>query len=50
MASFDILNDDVIMCIMEYLNDFDKINFLSINKNYIILLIIFGFMVYMIIN
>ncbi|AGD92011.1 putative F-box and FNIP repeat-containing protein [Megavirus lba] len=31
MASFDILNDDVIMCILEYLNDFDKMNFLSIN-------------------
>ncbi|AUV58181.1 F-box and FNIP repeat-containing protein, partial [Bandra megavirus] len=31
MSSFDILNDDVIMCILEYLNDVNKIRFLSVN-------------------
>ncbi|AEQ33042.1 FNIP repeat protein [Megavirus chiliensis] len=32
MSSFDILNDDVIMYILEYLNDMDKIRFLSVDS------------------
>ncbi|AEX61326.1 putative F-box and FNIP repeat-containing protein [Megavirus courdo7] len=31
MSSFDILNDDIIIYILEYLNDMDKIKFLSVN-------------------
>ncbi|AZL89944.1 F-box and FNIP repeat-containing protein [Megavirus baoshan] len=32
MSSFDILNNDVIIYILEYLNDMDKISFLSVNS------------------
>ncbi|AEX61325.1 putative F-box and FNIP repeat-containing protein [Megavirus courdo7] len=31
MSSFDILNDDVIMYILEYMDDMDKLNFLSVD-------------------
>ncbi|AVG45964.1 F-box and FNIP repeat-containing [Acanthamoeba polyphaga mimivirus] len=31
MSLSNILNDDVIMCILEYLNDIDKMNFLSVD-------------------
>ncbi|AFX92266.1 putative F-box and FNIP repeat-containing protein [Megavirus courdo11] len=31
MSQFDVLNDDVIMYILEYLNDMDKIRFLSVD-------------------
>ncbi|AVG47073.1 F-box and FNIP repeat-containing [Acanthamoeba polyphaga mimivirus] len=32
MSPFDILNDDIIMYILEYLNDTDKMKFLSVNS------------------
>ncbi|AVG47469.1 F-box and FNIP repeat-containing [Acanthamoeba polyphaga mimivirus] len=34
MSIIDILNTDVIMCILEYLKDYDKMNFMMTCKEY----------------